>query len=138
MFQEAKMLKTKTSLSGTNMAESTSNGMLSTLTNGRVNQRRENSTKTSVFMLRDHSTLFLKWEEADTSTLLEETWSSRQEMEEELNNGTSINNPIPLNPDPITNLGIFKAKEDPLTCKFGAPTQDGGKSSNTVEETSTT
>jgi hypothetical protein len=56
MFQEAKMLKTKTSLSGTNMAESTSNGMLSTLTNGRVNQRRENSTKTSVFMLRDHST----------------------------------------------------------------------------------
>jgi hypothetical protein len=107
MSQEEEILKTKPSLSTTSMAKQTNNGMLSTLTNGRVNQRKENSTKTSVSMLIEHSLSNHKWVQRDSLILLEETLSSRLEMEEEPNNGTSINNPIPLDPDPTTNLGIL-------------------------------
>jgi hypothetical protein len=105
------------------------------LINGRENQRRDNSTKNMECMLREHSTLFHTWEEADTSTFSEETSSSRPEMVETPKNGTSINNPEPSNPDLITNHGILKIQERPEICKSGVPTQDGGRSSNTEETT---
>jgi hypothetical protein len=41
-------------------------------------------------MLKEHSTSNQEWAEEDTSTLLEETLSSRPQMEEAPKNGTSI------------------------------------------------
>jgi hypothetical protein len=58
------------------------------------------------------------------------TWSSRLETEEDPNSGTSINNPTQSELDTTTNLGISRAQEEPMTCKSGVPTQDGGKSSS--------
>ena len=62
------MLRIKTSSSGTNTEESTNNGMSSILMNGKENLERENSMKTSVFTLSDHSILFLNCQLEDTST----------------------------------------------------------------------
>jgi hypothetical protein len=62
------------------------------LTNGREIQERENSTEDLVSMLTEHSASFHNWDHADTSILLEEDSSSRPQMEEKLNTGTSINN----------------------------------------------
>jgi hypothetical protein len=63
------------------------------LINGRENQPRVNLTKNSVFTLTEHSTSFQECQLADTLTSSTiETWSSRQEMEEELNSGGSIKN----------------------------------------------
>jgi hypothetical protein len=59
MFKEMLMLKTETSLPTRNTEDSTSNGTLSMLTNGRVNQSKENSMKNSASMSKDHSTLSL-------------------------------------------------------------------------------
>jgi hypothetical protein len=56
MSQEELMMKTETSLSTTNMENSTNNGTLFTLINGQKNQRMENSTKTSVSVLEENST----------------------------------------------------------------------------------
>jgi hypothetical protein len=57
-------------------------------------------------------------------------------MEERLKSGISINNPRPSEPDTTTNHGILRALEEPETCKSGALTQDGSKSSNTKMDTS--
>lgn len=51
------MLKTETSSCTESTERSTSNGISFMLMTGQRSQRRENSTKTSVFMLTDHSTL---------------------------------------------------------------------------------
>jgi hypothetical protein len=59
-------------------------------------------------------------------------------MEEIPNNGTSINKLSPLDQDLTTNLGTLRAQEEPTTCKSGAPTQDGGKSSPMKDNTSST
>ena len=58
MFTELLILKTETSLSGTDIRDLTNNGTSSTLTNTQRNQRRENSTRNSDSMFKDHSTLF--------------------------------------------------------------------------------
>jgi hypothetical protein len=136
MFKVVPIVRTETLLFGTNMAKSTNNGMLYTLTNGRESQRRANSIKSTVSMLTEHSTLSHKWDPEDISISSEETLSSRLEMVEEPKNGTSINNLEPSDQETTTTLGIFKTQEEPITCKSGAPTQDGGKSSSTLEETS--
>jgi hypothetical protein len=57
MSMVAEMMKTETSLFGINMVDSTSNGTSSIKINGREIQERENSTKTSVCMLIEPSTL---------------------------------------------------------------------------------
>jgi hypothetical protein len=69
---------------------------------------------------------------------LEETLSSRQETEETPNNGTSINNLSPLDPDLTTNLGTLRAQENPQTCKSGAQslTPLGGNCSFMKDNTS--
>jgi hypothetical protein len=59
-------------------------------------------------------------------------------MEETLKYGTSIKDPRPSNPDLTTNLGTLEVQEKPTTCKSGAPTQDGGKSSDIEDGTSKT
>jgi hypothetical protein len=58
-----------------------------------------------------------------------ETLSSKPETEETLSFGTSIRDPRQLRQNLITNLGISKVPVEPTTCKCGAPTQDGSKSS---------
>jgi hypothetical protein len=84
------MLKTETSLSGTDIRDSTNNGTSSMLMNTQRNQRRENSTRTSVSMLKDHSTLSLNWRKTDTLiSSTTRTLLSRPEMEERVNHGTS-------------------------------------------------
>jgi hypothetical protein len=52
------MLKTETSLHGTDMLRSTNNLISSMLTNGNVIQERVNSTRDSVSTLKEHSTLY--------------------------------------------------------------------------------
>jgi hypothetical protein len=54
---ETLMPRIETSLFTPNMEESTNFGTSSMSTNGRESQEKENSTKTSVFMLIEHSTL---------------------------------------------------------------------------------
>jgi hypothetical protein len=64
------------------------------LTNGREIQERVNSTRDSVSMLKEISILSHTWEDTDTSTsLIAIRLSSRPETEEDLKDGTSINNP---------------------------------------------
>jgi hypothetical protein len=60
MYKVVLMLKTETSLSGTNTERLTNNSISSMLTNGRVNQLRDNSIRDSVSTLKYHSTLLLK------------------------------------------------------------------------------
>jgi hypothetical protein len=63
---------------------------LSMLTNTQRSQRRVSSTRTSVFMLRDHSTLSQKWDKTDTLiSSTTETWSSRLKTEETPKSGGS-------------------------------------------------
>jgi hypothetical protein len=57
MSQETEIKKDKTFTCGRNTVDSTNNGILSMLTNGRENQRRVNSTKSTDSMFKDHSTL---------------------------------------------------------------------------------
>jgi len=59
--------RTETSRDKTNMEELTNNGTSFTLTNGKVNQEKENSMKTSVSMLRETSTLYLNCQTIDIS-----------------------------------------------------------------------
>jgi hypothetical protein len=71
----------------------TSNGILSMLINGRENQRRVNSMRDSDSMLKETSTLSHNFQTTDTLILSTTgTWSSRHQMEEKPNSGTSINN----------------------------------------------
>lgn len=65
-FYQTEMLRTKTSKYIPNMEESTNNGILSMLTNGKVNQERESSMKNSVYMLKDHFMLSLNSKQIDT------------------------------------------------------------------------
>jgi len=58
--KETLILKTETLASIDNKMVSGNNGTLSTLMSGRENQEKENSTKTSDFMLKEISTLSLK------------------------------------------------------------------------------
>jgi hypothetical protein len=62
------MLNRETLKSIQSMEESTNNGTLSILTNGRENQERENSMKNLDSTLKDHSTLFLNFQPTDTLT----------------------------------------------------------------------
>jgi len=95
------------------------------------NQRKVSSTKTSVFMLRDHSILSLEWKMEDTLiSSTTETWSSRLKMEETPKSGGSTKDHWPSRPNWTTNHGTFKTQEEPLTCKSGALTLTGGNYSN--------
>jgi hypothetical protein len=68
MFQEVLTKRTEISLFMENMERSTNNGTSSMLMNGRESQERENSTKNSVYMLRETSTLCHNCQTTDTST----------------------------------------------------------------------
>jgi hypothetical protein len=57
MFKVELIMKTEISSPTRNTERLTNNSISSTRTNGRVNQPRDNSTKTSVFMLKEISTL---------------------------------------------------------------------------------
>jgi hypothetical protein len=56
MSMATEMKRTETSSFGTNTEEPTNNGTASTLKDGQRNQRRDNTTKTSVCMFRETST----------------------------------------------------------------------------------
>jgi hypothetical protein len=59
-------------------------------------------------------------------------------MEETHKYGTSTNNLLPLEPNTTTNHGISRVLVKQVTCKSGAPTQDGSKSLSTKESISAT
>lgn len=122
-----------------NMERSTNNGTSSMLMNGRESQERENSTKTSVSMLRETSTLCHNCQTTDISTSsTTETLLSRLPTQERLKLGTSIRNHWQSRPGTTTNHGTLEAQEELETCKSGAPTQDGGRSSSTQVSISVT
>jgi hypothetical protein len=106
---------------------------------GRVNLERENSMKNTDFTSRDHSTFNLLWDLEDilrSSTT--ETWSSRPRMVKRDKSGGSINNHSPSRPRSTTNHGTFRAMVVVRRWKFKAPTHNGGRSSNTEENSSST
>jgi hypothetical protein len=87
------MLNRETLKSIQNTEESTNNGTSSMLTNGKVNQEKENSTKTSVSMLKDHSISSHNYHPTDILiSLTTETLSLRQRTEETLRHGGSTKN----------------------------------------------
>jgi hypothetical protein len=130
------MLKTETSWSIKNTEESTSNGTLSMLMNGRVNQVMERWMKKLAWRSIDHSTLFLNYQRTDTSQFLTtEIWLSRYQMVDLNKNGISINIPWQSDPDWTINLSISRVLENQTTCKFGALIPNGGRSSNINQST---
>ena len=95
------------------------------------NQLRENSMRTSVLLFRETSTLFPRWHNTDTLTWsTTETLLSRHQMLERPKPGTSIKRHWPSRLDWTTNHGTSRPQVRPKTCKYGAPTQIGGKSSS--------
>jgi hypothetical protein len=90
MFKEELIKRTETLLLITDMERLTSNSMSSMLTNGRVHQRRESSTKSSDSMFKETSTSLPDWDQEDISTSsTTETWLSRQETAEKHKSGGS-------------------------------------------------
>jgi len=70
---------------------SINNGILFTLTHGRVNQPRDNSTKSMDFTSKDHSMSSHHLDQEDTSkSSTTETWLLRLEMDKEDKSGGSI------------------------------------------------
>jgi hypothetical protein len=65
MFQVEEMMRTETSSHGRSIADLTNNGTLSMPMNIQLNQLRENSTKTSVSMFKEISSLFLNFQTTD-------------------------------------------------------------------------
>jgi hypothetical protein len=59
-------------------------------------------------------------------------------MVEEANSGTSTNKHSPLELDTTTNLGTSRVQVKPMTCKSGALTLDGSRSSSILESNSLT
>jgi hypothetical protein len=59
-------------------------------------------------------------------------------MAEALRFGISTSNHLPSEPSTTISLGTSKVLVEPTTCKSGAPTQDGSKSSSTKVNTSAT
>jgi len=92
-----------------------------------------------VSMSKDHSTLSPNYHHTDTLiSSTTETLLSRYQMEETLKSGTSINNHSPSEQSITTNHGTLRTPEIPTTCKYGAPTPTGGKSSSMKVNTSST
>jgi len=113
------------------MIESHKSGTLSILTNGRVNQERENSMKSMDSTLKDHSMYNLLLDNTDTSKLsTAETWSSRQRTVKRLRSGGSTNNHTPSRPSSTTNHGISNPLVRLTRCKSIAPTHNGSRSSS--------
>jgi hypothetical protein len=63
-----------------------------------------------------------------------ETWSSRLQMEEKLKFGTSTNSQRLSELETTTSHGTSNQLVEQRTCKSGAPTLDGSKSSNFKEK----
>lgn len=138
MSQEQRTMRTRISKCGRSIKDWTSNGISSMSKTCLKRPRKERWILTSASRLILHSTLCPRWPKEGTLTCLEETWSSRDQMEEKLRFGTSTKNPRPWRTSPTTNPLISKAQERKTTCKSGAPTADGGNSSNLMESTSRT
>jgi hypothetical protein len=66
-FKEILIKRTETSVSTSNKMASGNNGTLSMQMNGRENLEKENSTKTSVLLLREISILFPNYHPTDIS-----------------------------------------------------------------------
>lgn len=139
MFKVASMLKTRISLSTPRITKSINNGLSYMLMKTRQSQRREKSTKTSVYTLRDHSILRLTCQAEDISTFLETMLSSRHQMVMTLRNGILTNQARPSRLFPIqANPLTSKAQENLTMFRSGTQTLHGGKSSNTSKKTSST
>ena len=81
-------------------------------------------------MFKEISMSFLNWEKIDISiSSTTETWSSRLQMVERLKSGTLTKSPRLSKLDTTTKIGISRILERLTTCKFGASTHNGSKSS---------
>jgi hypothetical protein len=130
------MLRTETSKLPTEETILDNNGRSFMLTST-LNQRKESSTSTSDFSLKETSILPQQWEVEDMSILsTTETWLLRLQMAERPKFGISTNNQRPLELDTTTSHGISRVLEEQETCKSGQPTQDGSKCSNWMENSS--
>lgn len=117
----------------TDMVVSTSNGRSSM--NG-ANQQRDNSTRTSASMLKDHSTSYHNFQEIDISTGSTTTWSSRLQTVTIHRNGSSTKDQELLRI--LRNQpshGILLDQASTPTFKSTIPTVDGGRSSELMDNT---
>jgi len=137
MSKATMTVRTEMSSCGTDITVSTNNGISYILMLCQLSQRRVNSIKTSVCMLRDHSMLSLNCQNTGISILLETIWSSRLQMDSILKYGGSIKNPRLSNLNcKSTEDGTSRAQEDQITCKFGTQTVDGSNCLNMRYKTS--
>jgi len=122
------------------MDKSTNSGTSYMWMKTRKSQQRENSTNTSVCMLKDLSTLKVIWEAEDGLTFTETTLLSElQSSVTKHNNGILIRPQRPSSQLPNqTCLGTSKDQESQATCKSGTPILHGGKSSDIQATTSST
>lgn len=116
----------------------TSNGTSSMLRTIKKNQQKENSARIMACMLRGISTSSQNYQAIDKLTSLEEDWLSKCQMEEDHNSSTSIKDQEPSNADSTTGHSTSIALEEATLCNSGAPTQDGGRSSNMMVPSSLT
>jgi len=121
------------------MVDSHNNGISCMLMNGRENQERENLMKTSDFTSKDHSISNLLWELRDTSKLSTvDRWLSRLQTVTRLKSGGSTNNHSQSRPSLTTNHLISNHLVRLMTCKSGAPTHNGSRSSSSKQDNSST
>jgi len=138
-FNQEVIPNKETSWSTTRTTKSTNSGTSSMLMNGRENQEKESSMKSSVCMLNVHSISFHSFQTTNILTSLTiEILLSRHQMEETPNNGTSTNSLLQLELSTTTNHGILRTQEELRICKSGAPTHNGSKSSCTQVNISAT
>jgi hypothetical protein len=133
MLKEAKIKKVKQLVFMVTMEEEDKNGMLSILTKLRDHKPRV-STRTSVSMSTDHSTLSQNSHSTELLSATVPTTFGREdgELTPRLNNGTSMvsQRPSRTTTGSHTHL-ISNPTVDQPTSDVPLPTQDGGKSGET-------
>lgn len=126
--------------------------MWAAISNSRLSPQRESQghkshqrvtlllSRTTVLFQCNHSTLSPREVQVDSLiSLTTPTWLPRLEMVTRLSNGSSTTRLAPFNllPRPTTH-GISKELVLHPTCRYGLPTRDGSRSSNSLTDTSST
>jgi len=128
--------KEETSLPTPSMVKSTSNGRLSMLMNGKVNQEKENSMKSTDSTLKDHSMLFLQLMNKNMSIpMTVNHFALRLEMEEKDKSGGSTKNRTQSRVKKTINLGKLLAMVTRIKWKEEEQTHSGTNSSSMMEHT---
>jgi len=122
--------KTPTLVFGPKTTKLVKHGTSSTLVKCQLSWRKVRWTKTGVskLILLSMSSQISQME--DTSMLSIQTWSSREEMDSKVSNGTLIKSQEQSSQCWTTNLGPFKVQEKQKTWESILPTQNGSNCSN--------